>query len=193
MAAMGRASVEDALAFLGGQSGALAAINVPLQTKQNSMQIQEDGRLPRGRPACRWAERASVFVERLQKMEYVPYPSDARPLQWLATNAQAVFSALAVQRLLPRHALEGRVQRQLILHECGVGLLDPMEFFEEITRRKLLLGVLPLGMIYTPSQLDALGAAYVAWLATLKPERLIQQEEMLFVPLSRAGWPPAAE
>lgn len=193
LVAMGRTSVEDVLAFLGGQFGALAAINVPLQTKQNSMPIQEDGRLPRERPASRWAERASVFFERLRKMGYVPYPSDARLAQWLTTNAQAAFSALAVQQLLPRHALEGRVQRQLILHEDGVGLLDPMEFFEEITRRKLLLGILPLDMIYTPSQLDALGAAYVAWLAASQPERLIRQGDVLFVPSSRAERPPAAE
>ena len=40
-----------------------------------------------------------------------------------------------------------------------------MEFFEEVTRHRLRHGILPLEKLYTPGELDALTAAYLAWLA----------------------------
>ncbi len=57
------------------------------------------------------------------------------------------------------------MQRQLVLFERGVRIPDPMDFFEELTRHKLLNGILPSGLVYQPEQLDALVAAYTAWLA----------------------------
>jgi predicted RNase H-like nuclease len=47
-----------------------------------------------------------------------------------------------------------------------------MDFFEEITRYKLIKGVWPMELLYLPEQLDALAAAYTAWLAVNKTERI---------------------
>jgi len=49
---------------------------------------------------------------------------------------------------------------------------DPMSLFEEITRHRLLQGILPLDILYSAEELDALVAAYTAWLAGTKPEQV---------------------
>ncbi len=77
---------------------------------------------------------------------------------------------MAEQVPLARLSLEGRLQRQIILYEQGLRIKDPMDFFEEITRYKLLKGILPMELLYAPEQLDALAAAYTAWLAVHKQE-----------------------
>ena len=74
---------------------------------------------------------------------------------------------------LSKPTLEGRLQRKLLLYERGVGLKDPMDFFEEITRHRLVRGILPLELVYTPEQLDALVAAYTAYMAATKPEEIL--------------------
>jgi predicted RNase H-like nuclease len=45
-----------------------------------------------------------------------------------------------------------------------------MDFFEEITRHKMLKGTWPIDLLYQPEQLDALVAAYTAWLTIHKPD-----------------------
>ena len=72
---------------------------------------------------------------------------------------------------LPKPTLEGRLQRQLVLFEQDMGIKDPMEFFEEITRHRLLKGILPIECIYTSEELDALVAAFTAYLAVNQPRR----------------------
>jgi len=69
---------------------------------------------------------------------------------------------------LARLSLEGRLQRQIILYERGLRIKDPMDFFEEITRYKIAKGIWPMELLYLPEQLDALVAAYTAWLAIEK-------------------------
>ena len=89
--------------------------------------------------------------------------------------------------LLAKPTLEGRQQRQLVLYEQGLGIRDPMEFFEEMTRHKLLKGILPLEQIYSAEALDAIAAAYMAYLAGRHPERLGKlgdaQEGQIFLPV----------
>jgi predicted RNase H-like nuclease len=43
-----------------------------------------------------------------------------------------------------------------------------MDFFEEITRHKMIKGFWPVDLLYLPEQLDAMVAAYTAWLAVNK-------------------------
>ncbi len=119
-----------------------------------------------------WMQRGYAFHKGLGKLGCKPYPAENAERQVLETNPQAVFTALLGHAPLARHSLEGRIQRQLLLHEEGLGLLDPMDFFEEITRRKLLLGLLPLDKIYHPAHLDALAAAFTAWLAAERPDEV---------------------
>lgn len=87
------------------------------------------------------------------------------PYRWIETDSQKCFQALCDKDLLPRRTLEGRIQRDLILYDEGLQIEDPMEFFEEITRHKLMQGILPLETLHSSKQLDALVAAYVAWRA----------------------------
>jgi len=82
----------------------------------------------------------------------------------LETHPHLTYHALLGQTPLPKPSLEGRLQRQLALFDAGIGIKDPMDFFEEITRHKLLKGELPMDLLYLPEELDALAAAYVAHL-----------------------------
>jgi len=65
-----------------------------------------------------------------------------------------------------------------------------MDFFEEVTRRRLLLGRLPYEMIYAAGELNALVGAYTAWLAVFQEQRVSKEEDG-----SQSGWvlplPPA--
>ncbi len=112
-----------------------------------------------------WMQAGFSLYTYLLEMGYMPYPSESAPRQWLETHPHAAYCALLGHLPLPKPTLEGRLQRQLVLHANDVGIKDPMEFFEEVTRHWLLKGVLPMQHIYTPEQLDALVAALTACLA----------------------------
>ena len=52
-----------------------------------------------------------------------------------------------------------------VLNDKGLRINDGMVFFEEVTRFKLMKGILPTDVLYLPEQLDVLVAAYTAWQA----------------------------
>ncbi len=126
-----------------------------------------------------WMQLGFILYRKLAGMGFQPYPADRvgaaqnASHQWLETHPHAAFCALIGQPPLSKPSLEGRLQRQLALYELGVGIKDPMDFFEEITRHRLVKGILPLEVIYTPEQLDALVAAYTAYVAANKPEEIL--------------------
>jgi hypothetical protein len=93
------------------------------------------------------------------------------------TNAQDCYHALIGKKPFPRRTLEGRLQRSAVLYEQGLQITDPIEVFEEITRYKLVQGILPLEDIYAPTELDALIAAYLAWLAANRPGQIVLKGE----------------
>ena len=66
------------------------------------------------------------------------------------------------------------MQRQLQLYLEGLDIPNPMHSLEEITRHHLLTGNLPLENLYDHEQLDAMMAAYTAYLAAMKPEEVVQ-------------------
>ena len=72
----------------------------------------------------------------------------------------------------PGSTLEGRLQRQIVLRDQRLPVADAMIFFEEITRYKLLHSILPTEDLHSLSELNALMAAQVAWLAVHAPQRL---------------------
>jgi predicted RNase H-like nuclease len=124
----------------------------------------------------------------LNGMGFRPYPSENATHQWLETHPHAAYCALLGQILLPKPTLEGRLQRQLVLFEQDMGIKDPMEFFEEITRRRLLRGALPEEFIYSSEELDAIVAAFTAHLAASRPEEVVwvgdKQEGQIVLPVS---------
>jgi hypothetical protein len=108
----------------------------------------------------------SGFKEKIAQAGFEPFSMKSNTLQWIEMDAQDCFRALVGQKPLPRRSLEGQIQRALILYDEGLQINDPMDFFEEITRHKLIQGILPLENIYSSKQLDALVAAYLAWMTT---------------------------
>jgi hypothetical protein len=136
-----------------------------------------------------WIQTGFDFYRRIDSMGFVSYPTPDASYQWIETHPHAIFCVLLEQAPLAKPTLEGRLQRQLILYEQGLGIRDPMEFFEEITRYKLLKSILPMERIYAAEELDAIAAAYIAYIAGCHPERMSslgdQQEGQIFLPVTK--------
>jgi hypothetical protein len=202
LVALAEGDLEDVLTFLRGQQNVVVAVNAPSSpnrgrvrerlTKQNSAQaspmrganlrlaeyeLRQRGIAVNGTPARRelcpaWMQAAFLLYESLAQAGFAPFSAENAPRRWLETHPHACFCVLLQQPPLPRLSLEGRIQRQLILYDLGLHIPDPMDFFEEITRFKLLKGKLPLALIYPAETLDVLVAAYTAWLAACHPEKI---------------------
>ncbi len=210
--------LEDALALLGSQEATLVAINAPhcpnmgLVRKKMEQQSLSSGHLrgvdmrmaelelrdcgitisptaSRTESCAAWMQTGFDFHAKLGGMGYILHPADNASLQWLETHPHASFCALLGKLPLPKPTLEGRLQRQLVLYEQDMGIRDPMEFFEEITRHRLLKGVLPTEYVYTSEELDALAAAFTAFTAANQPREVIrvgnQQEGQIVLPVSQ--------
>jgi len=122
-------------------------------------------RTPASESECpAWMRMGFTLYRRMEGFGYKSYPAEDALLQWLEVYPHASYCALLGLAPFPKNTLEGRIQRQLVLHNLRLHIPDPMDFFEEITAHRLLQGVLPLKYIYTPTELDALVAAYTAWL-----------------------------
>lgn len=119
----------------------------------------------------------------LKPAGFSPSSNNEGERRWLETNTQASFRTYH-PRLFPRRTLEGRIQRALILFEEGVRIPDPMDFFEEITRHKLLQGNLPDKNMYSVKQLDALIAAYISWLSVQRPHRVETRDNLVLPKIS---------
>lgn len=188
---------EEVLDFLAAQKAAFVAVNSPSQLNTGFLrrsqggegstshhmrgvemrvaehELRERGIPVSGTPArealCSpWVRVGLRLYRVLAERGFEPYPADDCRFQWLETHPHAAFCALLGRSPLSKAAVEGRLQRQLILHERGLRIHDPMNYFEEITRHRLLNGVLPTDIVYLPEQLDALVAAYTAWVAIEK-------------------------
>ncbi len=156
--------LDETLAFLVGQPSAAAAVNA----------LSEAGR---GTARGKKKEMGLTLARKLEAMGFQQYPAENAPHQFMKTRPAAVYSALAGCALLPKSSVEGKLQRQLLLYEVGARIKDPMDFFEEITRYKILKGQWPLDLLYPPGRLDALAAAYLAWLAFHKPEKVFIHDD----------------
>lgn len=144
---------------------------------------------PSRRELCsNWVQNGFAIYEKLGELGFAGYPQAGVPLQILEAHAQATFCTLAGTQPLPRLSIEGRIQRQLLLFEEGLNLKDPMEFFEEVTRHKLMKGIMPTELIHTPEELDALAAALVAYRAGEGSDKLIAVgdpvEGQIFLPVA---------
>jgi predicted nuclease with RNAse H fold len=206
--------LEELLDFLRSCPQALVAVNAPprpsqgLVRKQLEKQHLASGQLrgtdlrvveyelrergisisptpSRAETCAGWTQMGFDLYRQLGMLGFRPYPCDDN-LQWLETNPHAAYCALLGHLPLPKPTLEGRLQRQLALHGQGAGIKDPMNFFEEITRHKLLHGSLPTELIYTAEELDALAAAVTAWVVANRPGEFsilgIKQEGQVVLP-----------
>lgn len=217
LVALAAGDADDVLAFLSGHPAAVVAVNAPprlnhgLVRKKLEMQNLPPGQLrgsdmrqaesdlrehgisvlptPSRIETCpAWMQMGFDFYQRLEQAGFKPYPSMDATQQWLETHPHAAFCVLLGQLPLPKPTLEGRLQRQIALFEQGAGIKDPMEFFEEITRHKLLHGVLPMDLVYAAEELDTLMAAYLAWCVINCPQDMIligdKQEGQIALPVA---------
>ncbi len=122
--------------------------------------------------APNWMRSGFALFHRLEALGYQLYPQTNAERQCLEVYPYASYAVMLGVLPLPKHSLEGRLQRQLALYDHKVDVPDAMRFFEEITRHRLLKGVLSLEMLYSAGELDALVAAYTAWLAAFHPEQV---------------------
>jgi hypothetical protein len=199
--ALADADLEEAAEFIAGLKSVAAAVNAPagvsrgivrgrvkkktpatahlrrVEMRVAEFELRELGMNVTGTPSnegsCfEWMKAGFELYRRLGRMGFKKYPESETTHQVMETNPHACFTVLAGQAPLAKTTQEGRLQRQLILYERGLGIKDPMDFFEEITRYKLIKGIWPTELLYAPEQLDALAAAYTAWLAVNKPEHI---------------------
>lgn len=124
-------------------------------------------------------DRLLTELKRKVQKAGLAFASQDSPRRWMETDVQQWLLALSENLLLSRRTLEGRIQRALILYDEGLQISDPMDFFEEITRHKLMQGVLPLENVYTARQLDVLLAAYVAWMTVNRPRQVHLQDGLI--------------
>lgn len=212
--ALSDGELDDVMAFVGGHASAIVAVNAPaglnrglvrdkkkelfksLKTRALGFRVAELDLRERGIPisgtpatvsACpAWVQAGFTLYRKLEKMGFKKYPADQSPHQVLETQPHAAFCVMAGVVPQSKPSLEGKIQRQLLLYEAGLRIKDPMDFFEEITRHKMLKGTWPLDMLYQPEQLDALVAAYTAWYATHRPDDISavgdRKEGMIVLP-----------
>jgi hypothetical protein len=197
--ALADGEMEDVVSFLGGQQKATVAINAPsglnhglvrermkremltphrirgAELRIAEYELRERGIAVTGTPASvglcpGWMQLGFDLYRKLEKLGYKKYPQENEPHQLMETHPHACYSVLAGKLPLSKPSLEGRLQRQLLLHERGLRIKDPMDFFEEITRHKMMKGIWPMELLYSPEQLDSLVAAFTAWMTFHKRE-----------------------
>jgi hypothetical protein len=128
-------------------------------------------RTPRGdKSAPAWMQLGWRLYESLRGAGYVRHPQSG-PRQVIEVHPHACFTVLLDGRPYRKTTLEGRIQRQLVLYEEGLNVADPMDVFEEWTRHKVLTSQIRLDDLYEHDRLDALVAAYTAYLLAEQPER----------------------
>lgn len=135
-----------------------------------------------------WMQVGFQLHRRMEALGYRPFPTDGTKRQCLEVYPHACFTVLLGVIPFPKHSLEGRLQRQLALYERKLNVTDPMRFFEEITRHRLLKGLLPVDHLYSPGELDALVAAHTAWMAAVHPDQITRlgdpQEGEIILPVA---------
>jgi hypothetical protein len=132
------------------------------------------------RPSSRIAQRAYVdFKNQITQADFKYVSTKDHPKHWFEINAQDFYRKWLGQNPVPRRTLEGRLQRALVLYEQALRIEDPMDIFEEITRYKLIKGSFRLENVYSSKELDALVAAYVAWMSVNRPERIVLRGELV--------------
>ena len=117
------------------------------------------------------------FLERITEIGFRHYSTKEGSHLWIESNADECYRVFQ-PNLFSRQSLEGRLQRGLILYDEGLQIPDPMEFFEEITRHRLLQGVLHSEYIHSSRQLDALMMAYISWMAGNPAEKLVNRDSL---------------
>ncbi len=119
-----------------------------------------------------WMVNGFSLYRRLEEMGFRDYPAEDQQGQMIEVYPHAAFTVLLKKIPFLKNTLEGRLQRQLLLHSLSVDVPDPMRIFEEITRYKIIQGQLPLEGLFSVEELEALIAAFLAWKAATEPDEI---------------------
>jgi predicted nuclease with RNAse H fold len=121
--------------------------------------------------AATWMREGWRLYDRLREIGFVAYPQ-AGPRRMFETYPHAIYTMLIKKRPYRKTTLEGRLQRQLVLFEQGMGVPDAMDSLEEMTRHRLLVGELDLKGLQAEDELDALASAYTAFALDREPHNV---------------------
>lgn len=211
------ADMEEMAAFLEDQATAFVAVNAPgrvnsglvkkkldnagaspgrtfrgVDVRLAEHELRERGIHVAGTPSREeycpaWMQLGFALYQKLSDLGYKSLGAEGADRQVFETHPYACFCVLAESIPFPKPTMEGRLQRQSILFDKGLRINDAMEFFEEITRFKLMKGILPTDKLYSPEQLDVLVAAYTAWVAANRPGEVSnvgdKAEGQIFLPV----------
>lgn len=120
-----------------------------------------------------WMQLGFQLFAALREAGYETYrPGSAATFQMFEVHPHASFTVLLGHLPLRKDTLEGRLQRQMLLYRHRLTVRDPMDTLEELTPHALLAGTLALPGLHTHDELDALVAAYTAFLAATAPEQI---------------------
>ena len=137
-----------------------------------------------------WMRAGFALYRRLTALGFAFFHVGGPPPErmMMEVHPHACFGVLLGHRPLLKANLEGRLQRQMVLYLEGLDLRNPVHTLEEITRQHLLSGALALDGLHNHDELDALAAAYTAYLVHQKPSRVCQvgdlQEGLITLPVS---------
>jgi predicted nuclease with RNAse H fold len=118
-----------------------------------------------------WMRVGWALYDSLRGIGYVEYPRPGER-RVCEVHPHACYAALTGRLPYTKTHLEGRLQRQMVLYEEGLDVPDPMRMFEEWTRHHLMRGTLNVDSLYSHDSLDALVAAYTAFLVANEPYRI---------------------
>ena len=131
----------------------------------------------------------NALVKEIAQAGFKPYLSDHACRQWVETYPLECFSDLTEQALLPRRSIRGRVQRAAILYDQGVQIKNPRNILEDGHR---LTSGTTRNTLHTPSELDALIAAGIAWMLVNRPVKIDLTREpdrkMISIPREDKDW-----
>jgi hypothetical protein len=174
----------DLHAYCAGLTEALMVCGLPLaRPLHGECRTVEEELIQRGLPSHQTpaeptplhpaARIGLILAEIFRSLGYTMNLESDDSLHLIEGHPGAAYHNLLGLRPFDSHTLEGRLQRQLVLFEREVPIRDPMDFFEEVTRHKLMHGILPTKDLYSPAELNALVLAHTAWLAVNQPENIL--------------------
>jgi predicted RNase H-like nuclease len=119
-----------------------------------------------------WMTAGWELYDQLRAVGYRDHP-EAGERVLFETYPHAGYTVLINTRPYDKNSMEGRMQRQLVLYEYGVDVPDAIKVMMEWTRHRFLTGNIDVVSLYNHDALDALLAAYTAYLLDQEPHAVI--------------------
>lgn len=113
-----------------------------------------------------------MLQEGIQRLGYSPIAKKGSSRRFFLSQADEVFQDIASGKLLAPSGDASRWQRQLLLLEQEIPLPDVMQYFEEVTRFRILQGTLSEDLVYQHPELNAILLAWLGWLVSFQSARI---------------------